>query len=47
MTKNAKYELLLTGIKNDDPDYHDLNVKITISVHNFLLQTKRFLHDYD
>ena len=47
MTKTAKYDLLMTGIKHDDPDFHYLNITITISVQNFLLQTKRFLHPYD
>ena len=45
MNKNAKYELLMTGIKNHDPDYNDLNAKLTIAVQNFIIQTKRFLQN--
>ena len=45
MNKSAKYELLMTGIKNSDPDYKDLNIKITIAVQNFIIQTKRFLQN--
>ena len=41
MNKNAKYELLMTGIKNHDPDYNDLNAKLTIAVQNFIIQTKQ------
>ena len=42
MSKSAKFDLLIYGIKNDDPDYYDLNVKISIAVQNFLIKTKRF-----
>ena len=42
MTKAAKFELLLYGIKSDDPDYNYLNTKITIAVQNFIIKTKRF-----
>ena len=45
MNKNAKYELLMTGIKNHDPDYNDLNAKLTIAVQNFIIQTKHFLQN--
>ena len=42
MNKNEKYELLMTGIKNHDPDYNDLNAKLTIAIQNFIIQTKVF-----
>ena len=45
MTKNSKYDLLTTGIRNNDPDYNQLNYKITIAVQKYILQTKRFYNN--
>ena len=42
LSKAAKYNILLNGLKNDDPDYDCLNYRITIAVQNFIIQTKRF-----
>ena len=47
LNKNAKYELLMKRIKNSGPDYNYLNIKITIAVQNFIIQTKRFLQNND
>ena len=43
INKTAKYELLTTGLRNHDPDYDYLNMKITFAVQTFIMQTKRFL----
>ena len=43
MNKKCKYELLISGLKIDNPDYFDLNKKITFAVQNYITQTKRFL----
>ena len=42
LTKAAKLDLLLYGLKNDNSDYDHLNFKITIAVQNFIFKTKRF-----
>ena len=42
MTKTAKFELLINGIKPDDPDFNYLNTILTIAVQNFIIKTKRF-----
>ena len=42
LSKAAKLELLLYGIKTDDPDYNYLNTIITIAVQNYIMKTKRF-----
>ena len=42
-TKKRKYELLISGLKIDNPDYYDLNRNITFAVQNYIIQTKRFL----
>ena len=43
MSKKAKFDILTTGLKNNDPDFYYLNCKITIAVQQFILNTKRFL----
>ena len=45
MTKNAKYELLLNGIKPNDPDYDYLNMIITNALQTFMIKTNRFLQN--
>ena len=47
MTKSQKYEILVMGIKTDNPDYNHLNTTITIAVQNYILKTKRFSDNYD
>ena len=47
MTKSQKYEILVMGIKTDNPDYNHLNTTITIAVQNYILKTKRFSDIYD
>ena len=42
-TKKRKYELLISGLKIDNPDYYDLNRNITFAVQNYIIQAKRFL----
>ena len=44
-TRNAKIQILLHGIKVNDPDYNHLNTIITKAVQTFIIQTKRFLHN--
>ena len=43
MNRNCKYELLISGLKINDPDYFDLNKKISIAVQDYINQTKRFM----
>ena len=43
MSKYAKLNLLLNGIKPLDPEYNHLNTIITNAVQTFIIQTKRFL----
>ena len=38
----AKYNILLYGLKTNDPDFDHLNFIITKAVQNFIIQTKRF-----
>ena len=42
LSKAAKYNILLYGLKTNDPDFDHLNFIITKAVQNFILQTKRF-----
>ena len=42
LSKTAKCKILLFGLETDDPDFDYLNFIITISVQNYILQTKRF-----
>ena len=44
LSKKAKFEILTTGLNNQDPEYNYLNSKITIAVQKFIIDTKRFLH---
>ena len=36
MTKAAKFDLLMYGFKSNDPDYNDLNFKISFAVQNVI-----------
>ena len=47
MNRNCKYELLISGLKINDPDYFDLNKKISIAVQDYINQTKRFMQHFD
>ena len=42
LSKTAKYNILLYGLKTNDPDFDHLNFIITKAVQNFIIQTKRF-----
>ena len=42
LSKAAKCKILLFGLETHDPDFDYLNFIITISVQNYILQTKRF-----
>ena len=44
LTRIAKIDLLLFGIKPNDPDYNHLNVVLTKAIQTYIVQTKRFLH---
>ena len=44
LTRIAKIDLLLFGIKPNDPDYNHLNVELTKAIQTYIVQTKRFLH---
>ena len=44
LTRIAKIDLLLFGIKLNDPDYNRLNVVLTKAIQTYIVQTKRFLH---
>ena len=41
-SKMTKLNILLFGLKTDNPDYNYLNTQITIAVQSFILKTKRF-----
>ena len=42
LSKAAKHNLLLFGLKTNDPDFDHLNFIITKAVQDFIIQTKRF-----
>ena len=42
LSKAAKYNILLYGLKTNDPDFDHLNFILTKAVQNFIIQTKRF-----
>ena len=42
LSKTKQFEILMYGLKTDDPLYNYLNTKITFAVQKFILQTKRF-----
>ena len=42
LNKKRKIDIILRGINIDNPDYLQLNTKITKAVQNFILNTKRF-----
>ena len=44
LTRIAKIDLLLFGIKLNDQDYNRLNVVLTKAIQTYIVQTKRFLH---
>ena len=37
-----KYEILVYGLKTQNPDYEYTNRRISYAVQNFILKTKRF-----
>ena len=41
-SKSKKYEILLNGLKSDNPEFNSTNTSILIAVQNFILKTKRF-----
>ena len=41
-SKSKKYEILLNGLKTDNPEFNTTNTSITIAVQKFILKTKRF-----
>ena len=43
LKRNEKLDILLYGIKTNDPDFNQLNSIITKAVQSFIIQTKRFL----
>ena len=42
LSRKKKLDMLLTGIKTDDPQFFSLNKTLTIAVQNFIIETKRF-----
>ena len=46
LSKMTKLDILLYGLKTDNPDYNYLNIQITIAVQSFILKTKRFDKKY-
>ena len=42
LNRKKKLDILLTGIKTDDPQFFSLNKTLTIAVQNFIIETKRF-----
>ena len=41
-TKQDQYDILVTGINTDQPEFNSTNTTITIAVQKFVLTTKRF-----
>ena len=41
-TKHKQYDILVMGIKTDQPEFNSTNTTITIAVQKFILSTKRF-----
>ena len=41
LSKAAKMDFPLFGLKNDDPDYHH-NTKISVAVQTFIISTNKF-----
>ena len=41
-SKNEQYEILVFGIKQENPEYYYTNRIISIAAQNFILKTKRF-----
>ena len=46
LSKMTKLDILLYGLKTDNPDYNYLNLQITIAVQSFILKTNRFDKKY-
>ena len=42
LSKHKKYEVLVMGIKSDNPEYYHTNTRISYAVQNFLFKTKLF-----
>ena len=43
LSKKTKYELLIFGLRNHDPEFVDLNRKISIAVQTYIFQTKHVM----
>ena len=41
-SKSTKYEILVKGIKPNDPYYNSTNTTLALAVQNFIFKTKRF-----
>ena len=42
LTKKKKLDIILRGMKSDNPDFLSLNTTLTKAVQTFILTTKRF-----
>ena len=42
LNKSKKYEILVNGINNENPDFYYTNISISIAVQHFIFKTKRF-----
>ena len=42
LSKIKQYEILVFGLKRDNPEYYYTNKTISIAVQNFIFKTKRF-----
>ena len=42
LSKSKKYDILVKGIKPDDPYYNSTNTTLALAVQSFILKTKRF-----
>ena len=42
LSKTKQYEILVFGLKIENPDYEYTNRSISYAVQNFILKTKRF-----
>ena len=42
LVNQKKIEILITGLKTDNPEFNNTNTSISIAVQNFILKTKRF-----
>ena len=46
LNKRKQFEILLSGISPENPEFHTTNTKLSIAVQKFILKSKRFHETY-